>query len=228
MAPIDTSTTTTTAAATIVTEPPSGTGETPPSLLPDPMAAVLSTGDVGAEIAALDVEDGQVQRSEARQEREADEARAEHEEAQEVSAIRAEASSMRAQGWVDAAITVVAYAATAASSPSSPSAASGQDGGHAASDADGGLVAKAGRALADGYFTSAQKDDEANAKADEAATTDAKSAADDAHDAFSDANGLIAAALQFYQEYVTTRAQTMTVAAQRSENAFSHRIRGLA
>ena len=41
---------------------------------------------------------------------------------------------------------------------------------------------KAGKSLADGYFSAGQKDDEANAKACEAAATDAKSAADNAHD----------------------------------------------
>jgi len=166
------------------------------SLLPDPEAAVLSSGDVGAEIAALAVQNGEVERSAAHEEREAAEARALAEEAQEVQAIRAEASSMRVEAWVDAGLTVGAQVVGSSSTA--------------------GVIAKAGKALADGYFSAGQKDDEANAKAFDAAAGDAKSAAEDAHDTVADANEYIKAALDFYQEYVTTRAQTLTAAAQRA------------
>jgi len=166
------------------------------SLLPDPEASLLSSGDVGAELAALAVLTGRNERSAAREERQAAEARAVAEEAGEVQAIRAEASNLRAAAWVDAVTTLGAQAAGPGSS--------------------GGAVMKAGKALADGYFSAGQKDDEANAKACEAAAGDAKAAADDAHDALADASDYIKSALAFYQEYVTTRAQTLTIAAQKA------------
>jgi hypothetical protein len=184
------------ATPTSTTEPGAEPDATPVSLLPDPDAALLSSGDVGAEFAAMAVENGEVERSAAREERQAEEARVDFEEAEEVHAIRAEASSMRVEAWVDAGITVGAQVVGSSSTT--------------------GVIAKAGKALADGYFSAAQKDDEANAKAFEGAAADAKSAADDAHDTIADANEYIKSALDFYQEYVTTRAQTLTVAAQRA------------
>jgi hypothetical protein len=177
------------------TEPASET-DGAATLLPDPETVLLSSGDVGAEFAALAVEKGKVERAAAREEREADQARAESEEAQEVQAIRAEASSLRTEAWVDAGTTLGAQAA--------------------GKDSTGAAIVKAGKALADGYFAAGQKDDEANAKACEAAASDAKSAADDAHDTLTGANDFIKSALDFYQEYVTTRAQTLTVAAQKA------------
>jgi hypothetical protein len=180
---------------TSVPQSVSGTDATA-SLLPDPEAVLLSSGDVGAEFAALAVENGTVERSTAREEREVDEARVESEQAAEVQALHAEASSLRTEAWVDAGATLVAQAA--------------------GKDTAGAALVKAGKSLADGYFSAGQKDDEANAKACEAAATDAKSAADDAHDTLAGASDYIKSALDFYQEYVTTRAQTLTVAAQKA------------
>jgi hypothetical protein len=195
MSTVELNVTTCTTTTTIAPQATAGTGTTA-SLLPDPEAVLLSSGDVGAEFAALAVENGTVERSAARQQREVDEARVESEQAAEVQAIHREASSLRTQAWVDAGSTLVAQTA--------------------GKDTTGAAVVKAGKSLADGYFSAGQKDDEANAKACEAAATDAKSAADDAHDILNGASDYIKSALDFYQEYVTTRAQTLTVAAQRA------------
>lgn len=185
------------------------------SLLPDPVTALLSSGDIGAELAALMVQDGTVERATTRQQREDDEARALAQDAGEVQAIRAEASGMRVQAWVDVGATVVTEVAAIALTPAGAAQAAEVSGG-SNGPAYALALGKAGQGAIDGYFGAAQKDHEANAKACEAAAADAKSAADDAHEALADANDLIKAALTFYQEYVSTRGQTLTVAAQRA------------
>lgn len=189
-------TATTGVTSTSYAEPASAAGATTPSLLPAPLGALMSSGDVGAEIAALAVENGMGERSLAREERQAAEARAQSQEAQEVHAIHAEASSLRVQAWVDAGTMVAAEVA--------------------GKDSAGAALGTAAKTLVDDYFAAGQKDDEANAKACEAASTDAKAAADDAHETLAGANDYIKSALDFYQEYATTRAQTLAVAAQRA------------
>jgi len=191
------------------TEPGWAAGTTTGSLLPEPVVALLSSGDVGAEIAALAVETGMAEGSLAREEREAAQVRKEWEDAQEVGAIRAEASSLRVQAWVDAGTTLGAQFGS-----SVIAGGSGGSGASVAPGTAGSSVLLAGK-LADGYFAAGQKDDEANAKSYEAASSDAKSAADDAHDTLAGANDYIRSALAFYQEYVATRAQTLIAAAQK-------------
>ena len=192
---------TTTTGATATTYPEASAsngaaGAPPPPLLPDPVAALMSSGDIGAQVAALAVKSGMSERALAREQRQADLARADDQVAQEVQAIHSEASSLRVQAWVDAGATLGANVA--------------------GKDSDGAAAILAGKSLADGYLVAGQKDDEANAKAAEAASTDAKGAAGDAHDIVSGANDYIKSALDFYQEYASTRAQTLNVAAARA------------
>lgn len=162
-----------------------------PSLLPEP--AALVAGDVGAELAALAVRSGQLQRAAATSARDADEARAQDEANQEVQDIRAEAQSMRQQAWFDAATTV----ATATAGGKSRVL---------------GSVLAGARALGDGLYGADQKDDEASAKGREAGINAARFAADAARDAVSDSRDFIRAALDFYREYVAARAQTSAAA----------------
>jgi hypothetical protein len=192
-------TTTTGATATTYPAPSSSdgaAGATPSSLLPDPIVTLLSSGDIGAEVAARAGKSGMSERALAREQRQAALARADSQTAQEIQAIHSEASSLRIQAWVDAGAALGAK--------------------FVGKDSKGGALILAGKSLADGYFAAGQKDDEANAKAAEAASTDAKGAANDAHETVSGANDFIKAAIDFYQEYASTRAQTLLVAAHRA------------
>jgi hypothetical protein len=164
-------------------------------LLPEPQAMLLAPGDLGAEIAALAVSNGVVERWAARDARQADEARIESEDAAEVKAIHSEAFSMRVEACFDVGVTVA---------------------GAAAGGTTGGLIAKGGKAFIDGWLNADQKDDEAAAKGHEAASAGAKSAADDAHDNLAATDAFIKSALDFYQEYVNTRGQTAEMAARRA------------
>jgi hypothetical protein len=141
------------------------------------------------------VSNGVVERWAAHDARQADEARIESEDAAEVKAIHSEAFSMRVEACFDVGVTVAGAAAGATT---------------------GGLIAKGGKAFIDGWLSADQKDDEAVAKGHEAASTGAKTAADDAHDNLGAADAFIKAALDFYQEYVTTKSQTAQVATQRA------------
>jgi hypothetical protein len=173
----------------------------PPSLLASPGGVVaMSSGDLGAALAVLAVQTGQLERWTATEARDADERRIEAEVLTQVQAIRVEAGSMRDEAWFDAA-TSVAQAAAAGGAPSggAPSSAS-------PSTASGAIAAL--KAFGDGMYGADQKDDEATAKGGEAAATSAQDAAGGAHDALTDATELISSALAFYREYVATRAQT--------------------
>ncbi len=173
-------------------ETPSGAA--PISLLPAPSAlpGVIS-GDVGAELAALAVASGEVERTAATDARNADEARAVSEAEQELQAIRSQAQSLRQEAWFDGATTVATLTA----------------GG--SSQALGSVIGGA-KALGDGLYGADQKDDEASARGYEAGVTAARFAGDGAHDALSAASDFIRSALDFYKEYVTTRAQTSSAA----------------
>lgn len=173
---------------------PSAAGAAPPSLLPEPSPLVAGVaGDIGAELAALAVRSGQLQRAAATSARDADEARAQDEARQEVQDIRAQAQSMRQQAWLDAATTV----ATATAGGKSRVL---------------GSVLAGARAFGDGLYGADQRDDEAGAKSHEAGVNAARFAADGARDAVSDARDFIRSALDFYREYVATRAQTRAAA----------------
>jgi hypothetical protein len=171
-------------------------GAPPTTLLPDPVEGLVACGDPGAELAALAVRTGMAQRQAARALRDAEEAAAEREAAAQVQTMHDKASSIRTQAWFDGAMTLGEQAAGGRSTV--------------------GCLLTAGQKLGDGLFAAEQQDDDALARGHEAAATHANNAAGNANDAFTDANDCIRAALQFYGEYVSTRAQTFGAALHRT------------
>jgi hypothetical protein len=74
----------------------------------------------------------------------------------------------------------------------------------------------AGKSVSDGLFSGAITDKDADAKAREAAATTLKSIADDANDTKKSATDMMNKALEFYKEYVDTKAQTAMAATHRA------------
>jgi hypothetical protein len=184
------------ATATLSTDASASASATPTTLLPDPVDALIASGDPAAELAALTVRTGMAQRHVARALRDAEEAVAEREADAQVQAMHDKASSMRTQAWFDGAMTLGEQVAGSGSTV--------------------GCVLSAGQKLGDGLFAADQQDADASAGGHEAAAAHAKNAAGNANDAFTDANDCIRAALQFYGEYVSTRAQTLGAALHRT------------
>jgi hypothetical protein len=160
-----------------------------PSLPTLPLPVVPVAADMGADLAFLEVQAGQIQRSEATDDRNAEEKLADSEADQEVNALRSEASSMGSQAIVDGALAVV-------------------DAGGGGKSTPFGAVVSGVKGATDGLFGAAEKNDEANAKGFEAAAGAAQSGVQGAHDAVTDAEQLVQAALEFYKEYASTQAQT--------------------
>lgn len=195
-------------------------GSTDSSLLPEPTALVTSSGDVGAEIAAMAVNTGETERQTDDQARAADEAQQDREEEREVQDMRDEAGKIRESAIWTGASGVLQGAGeigggamasndgTEAERARSESWAAMFKGGGAAASA----VPKVGAGMADGDKASL----EADAAAHKAAADHAASAAGDLRDASSRANDAITQALNFYREYVSTQGQTWNAAVHRS------------
>jgi hypothetical protein len=165
-------------------------------------------GDIGEEVAALEVENGETERTTAHEEREADEAAQAQADAAEVSEMHAEASNMRSEGIFDASTAVVGACLAFVCPPAASGAPSvgGLVSGH--------LSDGAGK-LGDAWFHAAQHDDEANAALDKSAADQHGDAAKDAADAASAADAEITAALDFERNYTSTEAQTQLAALHR-------------
>jgi hypothetical protein len=74
----------------------------------------------------------------------------------------------------------------------------------------------AGKSVADGLFGGATTDKDADAKAHDVAANTFKQMGDDAHDAENDAKDLMNKAMDFYKEYLDTKAQTAMAAIHRA------------
>ncbi len=182
---------------TFVDDGPASPGAASLPLPTLPLPIVSAGSDLGAAIAALAIQNGQLQHTEANDDRNAQEALARSDADAEVQALRSEASSIGNQAWMDGALA--AFQASA--------------GGK--SQALGSVLAGV-KGAGDGLYSADQKTDEANAKGFEAGVNVANEGADGAHDAISGADQLVQAALDFYREYVSTAAQTANAAAGRA------------
>ncbi len=158
---------------------------------------IADTGDLGAEIAAIAVRNGDVERDASHEAREAEERTEAKDDAAQVQDMREEASSMRMEGVFDAVTTV----GTAYVKAYCPSAA---------------FAGEAAEKLGDGFWHAAQHANEAEAAGQKAAADQAKGAAQDDGDAANDANGYVKAAIDFYREYASTEAQTQSAAIHRA------------
>lgn len=173
-------------------------------------------GDPGAEMAALAVENGETERVNAHQERQAEEAAEAKADADAVQAMHEEASSMRAEGFFDAATSVAGAAiAVACPMPAASSATSSQAAGATRGLVAGHLMDGVAK-LGDGLFHASQHDDEANAAADKATATQHDDAAKDAAANAADASATISAALDFDRNYSSLDAQVQLAALHRA------------
>lgn len=175
----------------------------------DAPTGVLDGGDMGAEMAALAVKNGEAERATAHDERSVQEAAAERADDEQVQAMRSEASSMRSEGWFDATVGVASACVAIGFAPA--------QGATESADAIAGahVIDGAGK-LGDGFFKAGQHDNEADAARDKAAADRAESAARDVADAATDANASISAALDFDRTYVSLEAQTQSAALHRA------------
>jgi hypothetical protein len=201
------------------TDPSPGAG----SLLPDPVAQLATSGDVGAEIAALCVETGTTEEQADRTERDAVESLQEQVENKEVQDMRDKAGAILGQAIAEG-VTTMAQGAMEGSS----AIASLQDVTCPVSHqvvaqgtllgmtqgmwrGAGELTSGIGRIVGGAYQAGGANDDanaaEAHAEAGHLATS-----VQDMHDSASQATQFVQAALDFYREYVTTQAQTRNAA----------------
>jgi hypothetical protein len=158
------------------------------------ITSIGSYADLGAAIASLAVESGEIQRDGAADARSAEEALARSEAQSEVDALRSESGSMRDQAVFDGAAAFLQCTA------------GGKSGAV-------GAVLGGVKSTGDGLYGAAEKNDEADAKGFEAAVTSAQNGAEGAHDAITNADQLIQSALELYKEYVSTQDQTSSAAA---------------
>src|SRR5258708_796701 len=169
-------------------------GASPP-LLPSP--AVTFGDDAGAELAALGVESGKLERTEATAGRNAEEELAHAEAEQEVQSLRSEAVNIASQAWMDGAIGAFQAASGGKSSTL-------------------GAVLAGAKGAGDGLYGAEEKGDEATANGCEAAVGAAQAGAEGAHDAITGADQLVPSTLECYKEYVSTGAQTANAIARAS------------
>ncbi len=184
---------------------------------------VFCTGDPGAEMAALAVENGEAERTSAHQERDAEEAAEAQANAAEVQKMHDEASSMRAEGVFDAVTAVAAAAVTIAcpialaADPAAPAAtvmqsqASAARAGAVAGGAFDGLAK-----LGDSLYHGSQHDDEASAAAGRASAGQHGDAVRDANDTAAAADATISSALDFDRNYSAVEGQIQLAALHRS------------
>jgi len=170
---------------------------------------LTSSGDIGAEMAALAVQSGQEQKDVARASRDADEAAEEHEEDQEVQAMRQKADDIRSEALLDGIGTAAeGIGMIGAGFSSTPQVGERWQGG-------GKLVA-AGMHIGGGDKGAHEAADDATAAQHAAAADHAKSAAEDMHDAARDASDYVKTAVEFYRDYVSTEAETRAAALHRA------------
>jgi hypothetical protein len=189
------------------------TAANPGSSLSAPSSLVCD-GDPEEEMAALGVETGESERTEAHQQRDAEEAAEAKANAAEVQAMHDEASSMRAQGVFDAATAVVGAWVDLAcpAAGAGAAAATGSSTGRLVADHVSDGLGK----LGDGWWRASQHSDEATAAADRASAAQHADAAKDAADVASDANTFISATLDFDRNYTSIQAQTQLAALHRA------------
>jgi hypothetical protein len=187
----------------------------PGDYLPPPMS-VACDGDPGEVMAALAVETGEAERANAHQEREAEEAAEAQANAAAVQSMHDEASSMRAQGFFDAATSVAGAVVAVACPLAAAGSATVSQAATATTGQVAGHLVDGGGKLGDGFFHAAQRDDEANAAAHKASATQHEDVAKDAAERDADANATIAAALDFDRSYSGVEAQTQLAALHRA------------
>jgi hypothetical protein len=185
----------------------------PASLLPDPSSGALVGGDMGAEIAALAVKLGKSEQDLNAKAAEAQDQVEDAQEAAQVQTMHDEASTLRDGAWESGMLQIGAGACTAAS------------GGIAASGGTSDfmkalptMVKGVGEGLngaatiTGGLSKAAATDLEANATASKSIADAAGRAGGVDRDTQKNATQFVQAALDFYREYETAKAQAQAAA----------------
>ncbi len=189
--------------------------------LPDPDTALALSGDPAAELAALMVKNGNNARKIEQSARDMQEQIAEREDDAEVDAMRRKASDTLNAGWAEGAGMMAQGACElGAATAEADSALPGSKGAQARAtgtgwNAGGEMTNAAGTVVAAGYRASAANDD-ADAEAHRASAGRARTAAEDLHDEKRGADDLISAALDFYRDYVSSKATERAATLHRS------------
>jgi hypothetical protein len=179
-----------------------------------------SSGDPGAELAALAVQSGEAQRTGADAARDAYETAEASEDQQEVDAMRQKADDIRSEAWTEGAGMVLQGGLELGGSCEAI-----DDMGSAPKQAmltrantemgvfrgAGNVASGVANVLATGS-KAAQANDDAAAALQRGNADQAKAAAEDMHDASKDASDFVKAALDFYNGYVSSEAQTRAAA----------------
>ena len=181
---------------------------------------LIASGDPGAEIAALSVQNGTEERKVCSKARQAYEDEVVAEDQKEVDAMHQKADDIASEGWIEAAGMAVQGGLEAAGGIAglgSLGADGSQLGIAKANDwsgifRGGGLATQGAATVFAAGARSAEANDDAKAAQAKASAEQAKNAAEDMHDASKNAGDYVKSALDFYREYVSTEAQTRAAA----------------
>jgi hypothetical protein len=181
----------------------------PPTLIPDPLTALLCSGDPGAEIAALAVKTGETQQNTAQAARDADEQLEATEDGAEVDAMRKKADEIRSAGWADG-VGMFAEGASAVAGAYAPTPQAN------AVWKGLGTGVHASLSVGSSYTKAAEADRDADSAAHKASADQARRAADDMHDAKKAGSDFVSAACDFYKEYTSAKDQANSAALHRA------------
>jgi hypothetical protein len=185
---------------------------TPASLLPAPDTVLLS-GDMGAAIAALAVQQGNAEEQTETQAAEAQDTLQDNAEAAQVATLHSEASTMRAGAWESGLLQIGAGVCTMGSAGVSMGTGGSATGGQIATLLKGAGEGVTGAGtIVGGLSKAAATDLDASATASKALADAAGRAGDLDRDAHKSAESFVQAALDFYREYAQAKAQAEAAA----------------
>jgi len=183
----------------------------PPLLLPSPVETMMS-GDMGADIAALAVKSGQVERELDTKATETEDTIQDEADQAQVATMHDEATTMRSGAWESGLMQVGAGACeigAAGFSSAKAGAPPPKIVGILKGFADG---LNGGGTIAGGLSKAAATDTEALATAQKAIADSAQRSGQTARDAQKADSDFVQAAIDFYREYQSTKAQAQAAA----------------
>jgi hypothetical protein len=185
---------------------------------------LTASGDPGAELAALAVQSGETQRRAASEARDAYESAEASEDQQEVDAMRQKADDIRSEAWTEGAGMILQGGLELGGScealdemgGASTQATLAKSNAEMGAFRGAGSVANGAASVLAAGSKAAQSNDDATAALHRGNADKAKAAAEDMHDAEKDAGDFVKAALDFYNGYVSSEAQTRAAALHRA------------
>jgi hypothetical protein len=198
---------------TVSVTTPSASTSTPANDDETTAALVTCGDDPEAAVAILAVDAGVTQQTADRTARENAELTEEHENDDQVAAMRHKASLLGTQAWVDFGCSVGEMCVQAGDAAAGASGGAGAGGGSAGSEVQ---AIQAFGKLCDGLLTAKETNADADAKAAQNASQVAGFAVQADGESLSGATTLVQSALSAYQQYVSTQAQTQAAALHRA------------